>query len=265
MVPLTIPKTFVISVAARLSWITRMTGTTPATAASKRSWTPASRAASKSSSPCWAMSCLLAVTTWRPAAQRRAARSRGPARCRRSARPRSPSRSRMFVEVALGAPQDAGDLGTPSRRRPRPGGPLGDQARGRRPTDRAHAEQADSCAGAHRTSIAHQVLVGLATHDQPRVALAAEDDRRPRHAVVVVGHRVPVGAGGRGHQDVARARSRRASRRVRSGCRPTRSACRRPSRSCPGGRRRGWRSSPRSASRRASGAGCRTCRRRPRR
>ncbi len=37
VVPLTIPKTLVISVAARLSWITRITGTTPATAASKRS------------------------------------------------------------------------------------------------------------------------------------------------------------------------------------------------------------------------------------
>ena len=34
----------------------RMIGITPATAASKRSWTPALRAASKSSSPCWARS-----------------------------------------------------------------------------------------------------------------------------------------------------------------------------------------------------------------
>ena len=41
VVPLTIPSTFSIRVAARLSWITRITGTTPATAASKRSWTPA--------------------------------------------------------------------------------------------------------------------------------------------------------------------------------------------------------------------------------
>ena len=71
VVPFTIPNTFVISVAARLSWITRITGTTPATAASKRSWTPALRAASNSSSPCCATSCLLAVTTWRPAASAR--------------------------------------------------------------------------------------------------------------------------------------------------------------------------------------------------
>src|SRR4051794_39761949 len=41
-----------------------------------------------------------------------------------------------------------------------------------------------------------QVLVGLASHDRPRVALAHEDDRRPRDAVVVVGHAVAVGAGG---------------------------------------------------------------------
>ena len=52
VVPLTIPNTRVISVAARLSWITLITGTTPATAASNRSCTPASRAAANSSSPC---------------------------------------------------------------------------------------------------------------------------------------------------------------------------------------------------------------------
>src|SRR5919201_797710 len=76
VVPLTIPNTFSISVAARLSWITRMTGTTPATDASKRSWTPASRAAAKSSSPNCAISCLLAVTTWRPARRARSTYSR---------------------------------------------------------------------------------------------------------------------------------------------------------------------------------------------
>ena len=43
-----------------------MTGTTPATAPSKRSCTPHARAHSQSSSPCWDRSCLLAVTTWRP-------------------------------------------------------------------------------------------------------------------------------------------------------------------------------------------------------
>src|SRR4051794_39354214 len=40
-----------------------------------------------------------------------------------------------------------------------------------------------------------QVLESLAAHDQPRAAVGAEDDRGARHAVVVVGHRVDVGAG----------------------------------------------------------------------
>src|SRR3712207_1629297 len=49
------------------SWSTRMTGTTPATAPSKRSCTPCSRAVAHSSSPCWESSCLLAETTCLPA------------------------------------------------------------------------------------------------------------------------------------------------------------------------------------------------------
>src|SRR5260221_57214 len=67
VVPLTIPNTFEISVTPKPSWIVRTIGITPATAASKRSCTPASRATAKSSSPCLASSCLLAVTTGRPA------------------------------------------------------------------------------------------------------------------------------------------------------------------------------------------------------
>src|ERR1700742_1847665 len=42
-----------------------------------------------------------------------------------------------------------------------------------------------------------QVVVGLAPHGHPGGALAAEDHRRPRHAVVVVGQRVAIGAGHR--------------------------------------------------------------------
>ena len=45
MVPLTIPWMRSTCVTARVSWSTRTTGTTPATAASKRSDTPFSRAA----------------------------------------------------------------------------------------------------------------------------------------------------------------------------------------------------------------------------
>src|SRR4051795_9485987 len=46
----------------------------------------------------------------------------------------------------------------------------------------------------------NQVLDGLAAHAEPRVTAGGEDDRRARHAVVVVGHRVAVGAG-RGRDD----------------------------------------------------------------
>src|SRR2546421_546434 len=51
-----------------------------------------------------------------------------------------------------------------------------------------------------------EVLVGLAAHDLAGLAAGAEDHGRARYAVVVVGHRVAVGAGGRHHQHVARAR-----------------------------------------------------------
>src|SRR4051812_15624056 len=51
-----------------------------------------------------------------------------------------------------------------------------------------------------------QVLVGLAAHDGPRVAVLDEHHRRPRDAVVVVGHAVAVGAGRGRDDDVAHAR-----------------------------------------------------------
>src|SRR3954468_23415498 len=51
-----------------------------------------------------------------------------------------------------------------------------------------------------------EVLVALAAHDGPRVPVLAEDDGRTRDAVVVVGHRVAVGAGRGHHQQVARLR-----------------------------------------------------------
>src|SRR3954451_13746404 len=52
----------------------------------------------------------------------------------------------------------------------------------------------------------NQVLEGLAADDQARVAAGREDDGRAPHAVVVVGHRVAVGAGGRCDDHVAGAR-----------------------------------------------------------
>src|SRR3954469_2665860 len=51
-----------------------------------------------------------------------------------------------------------------------------------------------------------QVVVGLAAHNGAGVAARAEDDGRPRHAVVVVRHRVGVGAGGGRDEEVAGAR-----------------------------------------------------------
>src|SRR3954464_1761815 len=48
-----------------------------------------------------------------------------------------------------------------------------------------------------------EVLVGLAPDDDAGVTAGAEDHRRPGDAVVVVGHRVPVGAGDRRHEHVA--------------------------------------------------------------
>src|SRR5829696_7862112 len=106
VVPFTIPKTFVISVAARLSWITRITGTTPATAASKRSWTPPSRAAAKSSSPNCAISCLFAVTAGAQSAQDVVARRIGAAdELHHDVGPIEDP-----VEVAVGAAEHAHDL-----------------------------------------------------------------------------------------------------------------------------------------------------------
>ena len=146
-------------------------------------------------------------------------------------------------------------------------GALGEQLV-ERGADGAVAEQADAkrrrplAASAPSADIAAQSgRRALAAHDHARVAVAAEDHRRARHAVVVVGHRVAVGAGRRRHDHVAGARVVEHARRARSR-RRTRSACRRAR--TRSRRRSGRRRRPRSARRRASGAGCRTCRRRPR-
>src|SRR4051794_2920000 len=49
----------------------------------------------------------------------------------------------------------------------------------------------------------NQVLDRFAADDEPRVAARGEHHGRARDAVVVVGHRVAVGAGGRGDDHVA--------------------------------------------------------------
>ena len=67
VVPFTIPWMRSIGVTDSDASSTRTTGTTPATAASKRSLTPCARAVSNSSSPCWESSSLFALTTSLPA------------------------------------------------------------------------------------------------------------------------------------------------------------------------------------------------------
>src|SRR3954451_5183010 len=202
VVPLTIPKTFEISVTPKLSWIVRTIGITAATAASKRSCTPASRATPKSSSPCWASSCLLAVTSGRPA------RIASIAKLRAGSVP--PISSTIRSERSRIAPK------SPSPRVSTP------EISGRRPVAASTASARDATSSAKapptvprpskpmRTTFEgssdipeDQVLVGLAPHDDAGVAAAAEDHRRARNAVVVARHRVAVRARRRGHQHVA--------------------------------------------------------------
>src|SRR5262249_14240312 len=66
VVPLTIPSTRCTFVTTSDSRRTLITGIAAQTLASKRSWRPAPEAASKSSAPRWATSCLFAVTTCFP-------------------------------------------------------------------------------------------------------------------------------------------------------------------------------------------------------
>ena len=266
VVPLTIPKTFSIAVAPRLSWITRITGID-----ARR---PRPRSAAATPRLARGREQLVAVlgeqllvggdhVACPPAA--RAARSRAPGRSRRSAR----RRCRCAARISSKSPSLRRRTPATSGRRPVTSstivGALRRAARAKAPPTVPVPEERRRRTGlGHHTSRADQVVVGLAADDDPRLAVAAEDHRRPRHAVVVVGHRVAVGAGRRGDQHVADARGgqRRvadqdvAGLAVHAGDRRQRVAA---------SRRRGRRSPPRSGSRRASAAGCRTCRRRRRR
>src|SRR3954454_18072176 len=200
VVPFTIPCTRSMCAAASVSWITRITGTTPPTAASKRSWTPHSRAVSKISSPCSASTALLAVTTWRPARIARRMYSRAGSmppissttRWLRSTmssksprlRVRTPTTSgRLPVVAAIESARSSisscrAAPTVPRASSPTQNGPPGAGVPGR------------------------EVAVGLAAHHDASVATRAEDHGRPRDAVVVVRHRVPVRPGGRGHEHV---------------------------------------------------------------
>ena len=268
VVPLTIPWTRSIGAPASDSWSTRITGTTPGDGALEAQLHAlASRATSHSSSPCWESSCLLAVTTCRAGAHRAqhvVARRLDPA-------DQLDDQIRALEDLVERA--RASGSARP-RSRPQPGDPLDPvgvprQQLGERGADGAVAEQPDPERSAAPISVerrrrGHQVLVGLAPHDDPRVAVAAEDHRRARHAVVVVGQRVAVGAG----------RRRRRARRPGAGSGSSASrTITSPDSQCLPAR---WQRSVAGASgavgdhrlvdasRTASAAGCPTSRRRPR-
>ena len=103
-------------------------------------------------------------------------------------------------------------------------GPVGVDGAGSQPPARSGARNGV----ARHTSRAKQVVPGLAADDEPGVAVAREDDRDAAVAVVVVGHRVAVGAG-RGDGEQVADRGAPAGRRRRPARRRSRSAGRRPS------------------------------------
>ena len=224
VVPLTIPWMRSTRAPASDSCSTRMTGTTPATAPSKRSWT-----------------CARARVSTAPRRGRRAgACSRTRRACRPASRCSTYSRAGSIPPISSTIRSEPSRISSKSPRE-RVSTPL---ISGRRPVmcAIASARSLSSCSNAAPTVpcpssptlyvSAMQVLEGLAAHDQPCLAVCAEHDRRPRDAVVVVGHRVHVGAGDRRRRGCRRRAARAASSRG-SARRRTRSACRRPCTACP--------------------------------
>src|ERR1019366_758191 len=70
---------------------------------------------------------------------------------------------------------------------------------------RGWGPQGTSCAPPFLDDIARsQVLEALAPDHHTRIAVSAEDHRRAWNAVVVARHRMAVGAGGGGHDHIAR-------------------------------------------------------------
>src|SRR4051812_15488779 len=196
VVPLTIPWMRSTCAPASVSCSTRMTGTTPATAPSKRSWTPCSRAVDHSSSPWEASSSLLAETTCLPARMAVSTYSRAG-----SSPPISSTTRSEPARTSSKRPRER--VSTPLISGLRP--VMFATASARSSSSRANA--APTVPWPSRPTLyvsAMQVLEALAAHDQPRAAVFAEHDRGARDAVVVVGHRVHVGAGDRGHEHVAR-------------------------------------------------------------
>src|SRR4051794_30356188 len=195
VVPLTIPWMRSTCAAASVSCRTRMTGTTPATAPSKRSCTSCSRAVVHSSSPWEASSSLLALTTCLPARMAFRTYSRAG-----SMPPMSSTIRSLPARISSKSPRER--VSTPVTSGVRPVTCAICSARWASSVSNA----APTVPWPRRPTLyvsGMQVLEGLAAHDQARAAVGAEDDGGPRHAVVVVGHRVHVGAGDRGDERVA--------------------------------------------------------------
>src|SRR3954452_21093171 len=176
-----------------------MTGTTPATAPSKRSYTPCSRAVAHSSSPWTDSSCLLADTTCLPARIARSTYSRAGSRPPISSTIRSdPSR------ISSNEPRERVSTPDSSGRAP----VIASIAPARSASSASNAEPTVPWPSRPTLNVAgNQVLQRLAPHRHPRLAAGAEDHGRPRHAVVVVRQRVAVRARGGRHHAVPRARA----------------------------------------------------------
>ena len=120
VVPLTIPWMRSTCAAASDSWSTRITGTTPATAASKRSWTPCSRASRPQLLAVLGEQLLVGGHDVAPGAHRAqhvVARRLDPA----DHLDDQVAAGEDLLEVAAGARQHAGDLGAQARHALRPG------------------------------------------------------------------------------------------------------------------------------------------------
>ena len=247
VVPFTMPCTRSMWAAASVSEITRMAGTTPATAASKRSWTPASPAALEQLLAVAGHELLVGGHEVLAGAGWRSARTSAPGPCPRSARRsgrcgRGCRRSRRGCGSARPTARGGG---RPRPRSPRPAW----RAAPRRPPRPCRGRAARPGRAAPSDVTGGEVVEGLAAHDHAGVAVAAEHHR---------------GAAARRCScwpSRDRMRPSQASRPRRPGAgprarpppparRPTRSACRRSGRawSHPVGRRR----RPRRRRRRAS-------------
>ena len=234
------PMTLVTSAAASDSRSTLITGTAPTELASKRRKTPASSAACSSSAPCCERSCLLAVTTDLPAFSAPSWKSRAgsmpPMSSTTMSMPGSPTISAKSAVTGtpsgtrprpLGVPlEDAAQLDVPARGQPDLLGLFDEQpARRRSRPCRSPASRSLPYPSPQPPASPQRVLAPA-----PRAAAAgarrpprsrARSRRAPRRrstkttagarlSVVVVGHRVAVGAGAR------RRRARGPPRRRRS-------------------------------------------------